>query len=272
MPTYLTDTAICLRVTDFSETSQIVALFTRTHGLLPLIAKGAKRSSKKNTMSGPLDLLTSGEVVFIAAKGAAELGTLAGWDLVNHRTALRTDLAALNAGMLATDITTTLVHPHDPHSDLFDELEATLQLVGTPQRPRALVAYAKAALTAAGYAPQFSACLACARPPATTPDALVRFSPRAGGILCTSAEKTCPIDGPMLTIPARIAIALDRLPAPTTLLTTASDRPADPAALLTAMHTLLAHIESITNKPIRTRYLLSSIFGIRLTPISSPTP
>ena len=39
------------------------------------------------------------------------------------------------AGMLATDITTTLVHPHDPHADLFDELEATLQLVGTAQRP-----------------------------------------------------------------------------------------------------------------------------------------
>jgi DNA repair protein RecO (recombination protein O) len=264
MPTYLTDSALCLRVTDFSETSQIVALFTRVHGLLPLIAKGAKRSSKKNTMSGPLDLLTSGEVVFIAAKGAAELGTLAGWELVDHRTGLRTDLAALNAGMLAAEITTTLVHPHDPHPELFDELEATLQLLGTPQRPRALVAYAKAALTAAGYAPQFSTCIACGKSPPTTPDALVRYSPRAGGILC--ADKSCPApphsptDGPTLTLPARIAIALDRLPAPTTLLASTPDRPADPAALLTAMNLLLAHIEFLTNKPLHTRYLLASIF------------
>jgi DNA repair protein RecO len=262
MPTYLTDSALCLRVTDFSETSQIVALFTRTHGLLPLIAKGSKRASKKNTMSGPLDLLTAGEVVFIAAKNTAELGTLAGWDLLNHRNELRTHLPALNAAMIAADITTTLVHPHDPHPELFDELEATLHLLGTPQRPRAIVAYAKAALTAAGYAPQFSACLTCAKPPSTAPDALLRFSPRAGGILCL--DNRCPAEGPTLTLPARIAIALDRLPAPTTLLASPPpDRPADPAALLTALHILLAHIESLTNKPLKTRYLLPTIFGIR---------
>src|SRR3954465_15987768 len=108
MPNYLTDHAICLRVTDFSETSQIVGLFTREHGLVPLIAKGSKRTSKKNTMSGPLDLLTSGEVVFVPAKeqrGApgsgqsAQLGTLAAWELADHRQTLRANLAGLNAGM-----------------------------------------------------------------------------------------------------------------------------------------------------------------------------
>src|SRR3954447_11015522 len=68
MATYVTDDGICLRVTDFSETSQIVGMFTRRHGMVPLIAKGAKRASKKNVMSGPLDLLTSGEVVFVPAR------------------------------------------------------------------------------------------------------------------------------------------------------------------------------------------------------------
>src|ERR1051325_8908634 len=68
MANYVTDDAVCLRVTDFSETSQIVGLFTRRHGLVPMIAKGAKRQTKKNSMSGPLDLLTSGEVVFVPAK------------------------------------------------------------------------------------------------------------------------------------------------------------------------------------------------------------
>ena len=69
MANYVTDDAICLRVLDFSETSQIVGLLTRRHGLVPMIAKGSKRQSKKNSMSGPLDLLTSGEVVFVPAKG-----------------------------------------------------------------------------------------------------------------------------------------------------------------------------------------------------------
>ena len=128
MPNYLNDDAICLRVTDFSETSQIVALLTRAHGLLPLIAKGSKRQTKKNVMSGPLDLLTRGEVVFIPAKGAAELGTLTAWELVNHRTALRAEFAALNAAMVAAEITLHLLHPHDPNPEMFAELDAGLEL------------------------------------------------------------------------------------------------------------------------------------------------
>ena len=87
----MTDEGICLRVTDFSETSQIVGMFTRGHGVVPLIAKGSKRTSKKNVMSGPLDLLTGGEVVFVPERGgvvrggAVQLGTLAAWELSDHR-------------------------------------------------------------------------------------------------------------------------------------------------------------------------------------------
>ena len=106
MANYVSDDAVCLRVTDFSETSQIVTLLTRAHGLVPLIAKGVKRESKKGVVSGPLDLLTSGEVVFVPAKGMAELGTLAGWELADHRNGLRADLAGLNAAMVAAAITT----------------------------------------------------------------------------------------------------------------------------------------------------------------------
>ena len=272
MPTYLTDDALCLRVTDFSETSQIVALLTRTHGLLPLIAKGSKRQTKKSTMSGPLDLLTSGQVVFIPAKASAELGTLAAWELLNHRTQLRTDLPALNAAMLAAEITTHLLHPHDPHPPLFDELEATLQLLGgggTPQRTRALVAYAKSALEESGYAPQFDACLICHKP--ITTDTPLRFNPHAGGITCPD----CRSPGPTLAPTGKIAIAHSRLPTPTTLLSQTSEqpaplqRPADPAALLAAFTLLLAQIESISSKPLKTRYLLNSIFLPRPT---SPPP
>src|SRR3954454_4295731 len=101
MATYVTDEGICLRVTDFSETSQIVAMFTRHHGLVPLIAKGAKRASKKSVMSGPLDLLTAGQVVFVPARdgatgsgGGAQLGILAAWELADHRGTLRAQLAS----------------------------------------------------------------------------------------------------------------------------------------------------------------------------------
>ncbi len=283
-------------MTDFSETSQIVGLFTRRHGLVPLIAKGAKRQSKKNTMSGPLDLLTSGEVVFVPAKesdggggggsgraggggsGGGQLGTLAAWELADQRPILRGNLPGLNAAMLCAEVTTHLVHPHDPHEELFLELQAALDLLAMPrQRARAMTAYVKAALVAAGFWPQFTGCLACGRPPG---DGSVRFSPLAGGILCgassladpavrSSASATTPCrvenSGTTSIISGRIAIALDRLALPAVLLASPPERPADETALATAMQILLTHIEMITDKSLRTRYLLAALF-----PVPSP--
>ena len=262
MASYLSDTAIVLRVTDFSETSQVVGLFTRTHGLVPMIAKGAKRTTKKSASSGPLDLLTAGEVVFISASQNAELSTLSAWNLVDHRTTLRANLAGLNAAMVAAEITLRLVHPHDPHPDLYDELDATLQLLGAANRARALVAYAKCVLGAAGYAPQLDACAICGRSAAaTSAETPLRFSARAGGILCDS----CAAPGTDITIPVRIAVALSRLPAPQALRAKPPERPADPAALEQALQLLLSQVEAITDKALKTRYLLPSIFAASTT-------
>lgn len=278
MATYLNDDGICLRVVDFSETSQIVGLFTRQHGMVPLIAKGAKRASKKNVMSGPLDLLTSGEVVFVPAKepagysqaagsgqgGGAQLGTLAAWELTNHRNELRHSLQGLNAGMVCAEVTTHLLLPQDPHEDLFNGLHATLDLLPLPaQRARAAVAYVKAALVAAGYWPQFGACLACGASPARgNAEGQVRFSGRAGGVLCAAANG-CRVEnaGPTTLIPAVLAVALERLPLPVALKENPPERPADEAALAQAMNLLLGQVEMITDKPLRTRFLVRGIFG-----------
>ena len=63
MPT-ITDQAIVIRRWDFSETSQTVSLFTRDHGIVRGLAKGAKR--EKGDFSGGLDLLTR-EYLLIAS-------------------------------------------------------------------------------------------------------------------------------------------------------------------------------------------------------------
>ena len=57
----IADTAICIRCWDFSETSQTVSLFTREHGVVRGLAKGAKR--EKGGFSGGLDVLTRGEMI-----------------------------------------------------------------------------------------------------------------------------------------------------------------------------------------------------------------
>ncbi|HVT79405.1 MAG TPA: DNA repair protein RecO [Phycisphaerae bacterium] len=267
MATYLTDDGICLRVTDFSETSQIVGMFTRRHGLVPLIAKGAKRQSKKTVRSGPLDLLTSGEVVFVPARetpGAtgAQLGTLAEWQLSDHRRELRGNLPGLNAAMICAEVTTHLLQPHDPHEELFVELAAAFQLLasaGIGSAGRVLVSYLKAALLAAGYWPRLDACLACERP---VGDVMMRFSARAGGVFCAN----CHIEngGTTTSLPGKLVVALDRLEMPSGLLQRPPERGVDPGALSVALHLLLGQVEAIADKQVRTRYLLAGIVGAKV--------
>jgi len=256
MAEYITDDAVCLRVTDFSETSQIVALFTAHHGILGLIAKGSKRQSKKGTgpISAPLDLLAAGQVIFIPAKGAAELGTLAGWELTDPRRGLRSNLAALHAGYLAAEVTLGLLHAHDPHDELFPELQTALDLLATPHRTRAIVAYLKTALTAAGYQPHLDACVVCGRAP--VPEQTWQFVPSAGGIVCPD----CAPAGTTIRIPGRIVLALERLPSPVQLAAAPPDRPADPAALQLALTVLVAQVETVLGRKLRTGSLLATIF------------
>lgn len=250
MPNYVSDTALCLRVHDFSETSQIVGLLTCHHGLIPVIAKGVKRPQPKShpgPISGPLDLLTSGEVVYIPAKGTAELGTLTAWNITDHRPQIRKDLAALQTSMLAIDMTQMMLQPGDPHEGLYDELMATLDLVVTPHRQRAILAYAKTLLAAAGYAPQFEACVSCGTILASDQD--VRYAPALGGLIC----RNCTPSGAVSIIPGRIARALARLQPPTVLRAAPPEKPADPAAMKTALAILMNQIEAIAGRGLKTR-------------------
>ena len=65
--------AICLRATDYSETSQVVAFLTREAGVVRMIAKGTKRAKSKS--GGAIDLMSEGEVVYTPSRSGG-LGTL----------------------------------------------------------------------------------------------------------------------------------------------------------------------------------------------------
>src|SRR5207247_6243922 len=62
------DRCICLRKVEYSETSQILLLFWREHGLLRVIAKGAHRraTAGASSIDGGIDLLDGGGAVFTA--------------------------------------------------------------------------------------------------------------------------------------------------------------------------------------------------------------
>ena len=60
------DTAICLRAVNYSETSQVVTLFTRDHGKVAAMARGSRRT--KSSFDGSIEVFSLGEAMFIIKK------------------------------------------------------------------------------------------------------------------------------------------------------------------------------------------------------------
>lgn len=178
------DQGIVLRLTEYSESSQIVTLLAARDGLLRLIAKGARRSTKTRFTAG-LDLLERGELSYAPPRGDAELGTLTEWTQRDAYPALRAELGRLYVALYAAEATIHLTEPQDPHAGLFDALCGCLEALGAGQpRLLALVRYQMDLLRAAGSLPTLDRCAACGRP--RGPGRSAYFSPGAGGLVCRS--------------------------------------------------------------------------------------
>lgn len=180
------DQAVVLRLTDYSETSQIVTLFTACGGLARLIAKGSRRGTSKRFAVG-LDNLEYGDVSYAPPRGDAQLGTLTEWVQRDSFAGLRRELARLYGGMYAAEAVFTLTEENDPHADLFAALRGTLAaLAGDGDPVRVLAGFQAELLRALGYAPNLAQCVSCTRP--RVRGAAAYFSATAGGLLCRDCE------------------------------------------------------------------------------------
>lgn len=145
------DEAVCIRRWDFSETSQTVALFSRGHGLVRGLAKGAKR--ERGQFGGGIELLTRGEVLFMIRKGR-DLAAITDWSLLEIFPHLSRSLAAHRAGLYFADLVAHLVHEEDPHERLFEVLVESLRALSDEgAAARTVLAFQWTALVEAGYRP-----------------------------------------------------------------------------------------------------------------------
>ncbi len=180
------DEAVVVRLTEFSETSQIVSLFAAGHGLLRLIAKGARRGTRQRPSAG-FDLLERGEVGFLPPHGDAQLGTLTDWVQRETFEGARRELLRLYGALYAIELVASLTEEADPHPELYDALVRTLRSVaGNAPAAPVLPAFQSDLLQAIGYAPNLQTCVACHRPPPR--GSPLYFSAGAGGLLCRDCE------------------------------------------------------------------------------------
>ncbi|MFQ5428718.1 MAG: DNA repair protein RecO [Phycisphaerae bacterium] len=180
------DAAIVLRRLDYSETSQVLVLFTRQHGCQRLIAKGIKRGTRSRVAVG-LDLLEMGRVVFSQRSDKHDaLAVLTEWRQEDHFPHLRDDLSRCYAAQYAAEVTSELTEPHDPHPALFDGLHRLLRDLEHTAALPGLVGYLWFLLREIGLRPDFSRCINCGRHPLDS--APVYFSAHKGGAICRDCE------------------------------------------------------------------------------------
>lgn len=180
----LTDTAICIRCWDFSETSQTVSLLTREHGILRGLAKGAKR--EKGGFSGGLDVLTRGEVV-ANVKPGRDLSLITAWHLQEMYRVVRERLAANRIGLYMADLVHHLLVDHDPHPQVFDGLSLALEALRDPARvDLALLEFQWLLLKEVGYRPELDRDAQTGMA-LSTDASTYTFNARAGGLIGSSA-------------------------------------------------------------------------------------
>src|SRR5262249_19675374 len=129
---FLTDDCICLLKAEFSETSQILTLFSAAHGVVKVMAKGAHRRTKAGAskFDGGIDLLDRGEAMF-TDRTDKDLAILTEWKLLDGHLALRKNLRGMYLGMYAAELVAMFFEQHDPHPEMFGLLSHCLNELGS---------------------------------------------------------------------------------------------------------------------------------------------
>ena len=214
----------------YKETSLIVDVFSRDHGRIPVVAKGAKRPTSK--LRGVLQTF---QPLSLSWSGRAEMRTLIGAEWVGGMLPL--EKSALLCGFYLNELLVKLLARDDAHPALFDHYVAALnELAHEQPAPIVLRKFELALLKETGVATNFTVCR-------TTGEAI-------------DPEQTYVVDPESGARPARAA---DRWPAVAgkTLLDMEQqnyDDPATQSQSKTLMRFLVAH--HLGNIPLNTRQIL----------------
>ena len=182
---YCKTEGIVLKVSDYSESSQIVTLFTRHFGRLHGIAKGAKRLRKG--VPNALDCLNRVDLVFVR-KPPGQLHLFTEWTVTENFLRLRQNLDTLYKALYVVELISDLTEETEESGELYELMLRTLNDLGAEEGFAASIfLFEINLLSLLGHMPEVKRCVACGR----SLPVKARFSPRDGGALCTA----CPAAG-----------------------------------------------------------------------------
>jgi DNA repair protein RecO (recombination protein O) len=180
--------AIILRCRDYGDTDRIVVLYTRDHGKLSSIAKGAKKSRKR--FANALEPFTCAQFIF-SRRGRDTLALLENCDPINHYEAIRGDLDKTLLASYLVDLIEQFTVDGKKNDDLYELLVVFLTLIAEGNTSESLTRFFEMRLLKLlGYEPLLDSCTVCKTPVANGTS--YHFSPREGGIRCVACSISDP--------------------------------------------------------------------------------
>jgi DNA repair protein RecO (recombination protein O) len=173
--------AVVLSSLRYSETSKIVRLATREHGVQSAIAKGALRP--RSRFGAALQLLSDG-VAHLVLKEHRDLHLLVAFDVTHVRIGLAERLDRYAAASSLAEVMLRFAPP-DPHPESFDLLRDALDLLEQVEDDRVEATALRllwALVSSLGFTPALDECVRDGTP--LDPAGPLAFSTREGGALC----------------------------------------------------------------------------------------
>jgi DNA repair protein RecO (recombination protein O) len=181
--------AIVLHAFDYLESSRILRIVTRDGGVRSVLAKGARRSSRR--FGSALDLFAQGSAQLYAKPGR-DLDTLSGFDVTRARPELAGDLGRFTGASAIAELTLRFGREYaDPA--LFDAVADGLDALASSAPDDTLgitLASAWRIIAELGFAPAVDVCGECHA--LLAEEATVMFSHPSGGALCARCGRLAP--------------------------------------------------------------------------------
>jgi len=176
----------------YKETSLIVDMFTRDHGRIGVVAKGAKRPLSK--LRGVLQTF---QPLAISFSGKSELRTLIDAEWVGGMLPL--ERTALLCGFYLNELLVKLLARDDPHPALFQHYVSTLnELAHGEPAPIALRKFERALLKETGVAADLTRCTTTRAP--VEADGYYVVDPERGARTAgAGADIDIPVNWPVMT-------------------------------------------------------------------------
>jgi DNA repair protein RecO (recombination protein O) len=191
------DDAVVLRTYRTGESDRTVVLWTREHGKVRVLAKGARRATSR--LGGSLEVLGYVRVDLVATR--SEFFIARHVEHLERLATLRASYERINAGYAVVEIVDAIPAEDVADEGIFQLLVRVLTALDDPGFEPTLVpaAFALRLLALDGSAPVVDECVNCGRP-----GPLVAFDAQVGGTLCANCRMGRPLSPEGLTLMRRL--------------------------------------------------------------------